>query len=108
MLRLIETDSDHMNLSRSVSFLIDGQPLEPEERSHLFGCEDCMNRTVDAVLEEMEKRCSPAPMETQKGVTVVEYALMLALVAIAVALATPNIASAVISVFSKASSVMAK
>ena len=44
----------------------------------------------------------------QKGVTVVEYALMLALVAIAVALATPNIASAVISVFSKASSVMAK
>ena len=43
----------------------------------------------------------------QKGVTVVEYALMLALVAIAVALATPNIASAVISVFSKASSVMA-
>ena len=42
----------------------------------------------------------------QKGVTVVEYALMLALVAIAVALATPNIASAVISVFSKASSVI--
>ena len=38
--------------------------------------------------------------------TVVEYALMLALVAIAVALATPNIASAVISVFSKASSVI--
>jgi len=44
----------------------------------------------------------------EKGVTVVEYALMLALVAIAVALATPNIASAVVSVFSKASSVMAK
>jgi Flp pilus assembly pilin Flp len=46
--------------------------------------------------------------KNQKGVTVVEYALMLALVAIAVALATPNIASAVVSVFSKASSVMAK
>ena len=44
----------------------------------------------------------------QKGVTVVEYALMLALIAIAVAVATPNIASAVIGVFSKASSVMAK
>ena len=42
----------------------------------------------------------------QKGVTVVEYALMLALVAIAVALATPGITSAVISVFSKASSVL--
>jgi len=47
-------------------------------------------------------------IKRQKGVTVVEYALMLALVAIAVALATPNIASAVVSVFSKASSVMAK
>ena len=42
----------------------------------------------------------------QKGVTVVEYALMLALVAIAVALATPSITSAVLSVFSKASSVL--
>jgi Flp pilus assembly pilin Flp len=108
MLPLIEKDSDHMSLSRSVAFLIDGQPLEPEERSHLFECEECMDSTVDAVSEEMEKRFSPAHLETQKGVTVVEYALMLALVAIAVALATPNIASAVISVFSKASSVMAK
>ena len=52
---------------------------------------------------EMKRR-----IKRQKGVTVVEYALMLALVAIAVALATPNIASAVIGVFSKASSVMAK
>ena len=54
-------------------------------------------------LNQMKRR-----IKRQKGVTVVEYALMLALVAIAVALATPNIASAVISVFSKASSVMAK
>jgi len=42
----------------------------------------------------------------EKGVTVVEYAIMLALIAIAVAVAAPNITSAVISVFSKASSVM--
>jgi len=60
----------------------------------------------------MEKERLLDPMKRrnrrQKGVTVVEYALMLALVAIAVALATPNIASAVLSVFSKASSVMAK
>jgi len=42
----------------------------------------------------------------QKGVTVVEYAIMLALIAIAVAVAAPNITSAVLSVFSKASSVM--
>ena len=55
------------------------------------------------LLDQMKRR-----NRKQKGVTVVEYALMLALVAIVVALATPNIASAVISVFSKASSVMAK
>jgi Flp pilus assembly pilin Flp len=55
------------------------------------------------LLDQMKRR-----NRRQKGVTVVEYALMLALVAIAVALATPNIASAVVSVFSKASSVMAK
>ena len=42
----------------------------------------------------------------KKGVTVVEYAIMLALIAIAVAVAAPNITSAVVGVFSKASSVM--
>jgi len=46
--------------------------------------------------------------KNQKGVTVVEYAIMLALIAIAVAVAAPNITSAVLGVFSKASSVMAK
>jgi Flp pilus assembly pilin Flp len=44
----------------------------------------------------------------RKGVTVVEYAIMLALIAIAVAVAAPNITSAVVGVFSKASSVMNK
>jgi Flp pilus assembly pilin Flp len=43
-----------------------------------------------------------------KGVTVVEYAIMLALIAIAVAVAAPNITSAVVGVFGKASSVMNK
>ena len=43
-----------------------------------------------------------------KGVTVVEYAIMLALIAIAVAVSAPNITSAVVGVFSKASSVMNK
>jgi Flp pilus assembly pilin Flp len=42
----------------------------------------------------------------EKGVTVVEYAIMLALIAIAVAVAAPNITSAVVGVFGKASSVM--
>jgi Flp pilus assembly pilin Flp len=41
-----------------------------------------------------------------QGVTIVEYAIMLALIAIAIAVAAPNITSAVMSVFSKASSVM--
>ena len=45
---------------------------------------------------------------TTKGVTVVEYAIMLALIAIAVAVAAPNLTSAVLGVFSKASSVMNK
>ena len=45
---------------------------------------------------------------TQKGVTVVEYAIMLALIAIAVAVAAPNLTSAIVGVFSKASSVMNK
>jgi Flp pilus assembly pilin Flp len=44
--------------------------------------------------------------KNEKGVTVVEYAIMLALIAIAVAVAAPNITSAVIGVFGKASSVM--
>jgi len=43
-----------------------------------------------------------------KGVTVVEYAIMLALIAIAVAVAAPNLTSGITGVFSKASSVMNK
>jgi len=41
-----------------------------------------------------------------KGVTVVEYAIMLALIAIAVAVSAPNITSAVVGAFGRASSVM--
>ena len=46
--------------------------------------------------------------KNNKGVTVVEYAIMLALLAIAVAVASPNITSAVMNVFNNASSVMNK
>jgi Flp pilus assembly pilin Flp len=42
---------------------------------------------------------SPAERKRQKGVTTVEYAVMLVLVAIAVATATPNISAAVKQVF---------
>ena len=44
----------------------------------------------------------------QKGVTTVEYAIMLVLIAIAVAIAAPNISSAIVSVFGKTSSVLGK
>ena len=42
----------------------------------------------------------------QKGVTIVEYVIMLAIVAIAVALASPSIKNSVLAVFNRASSVM--
>ena len=60
-------------------------------------------------MENMEKENQLDPMKRsnkQKGVTVVEYALMLALIAIAVAIATPSISDAVLGVFSQASSIM--
>ena len=43
---------------------------------------------------------------SEKGVTTVEYAIMLALVAIAVAVASPGISSAVTSVFVDAANAM--
>jgi Flp pilus assembly pilin Flp len=42
----------------------------------------------------------------EKGVTTVEYAIMLALVAIAVAISTPGISDAVTSVFDEAATAM--
>lgn len=42
------------------------------------------------------------------GVTMVEYAILLAMIAIAVAIATPDITSAVVGVFGRASSVMVR
>ena len=42
----------------------------------------------------------------EKGVTIVEYVIMLAIVAIAVALASPSIKNSVLEVFRRASSVM--
>ena len=42
----------------------------------------------------------------QHGVTIVEYAIMLALVAIAIAVAAPTVTSAVVGVFNRSSSVM--
>ena len=59
------------------------------------------NEVMDAATTAIRKK-------QQKGVTIVEYAIMLALIAIAVAVASPSIKDAVINVFSKASSVIVK
>jgi Flp pilus assembly pilin Flp len=48
-----------------------------------------------------------ASVRSEKGVTTVEYAIMLALVAVAVALSTPGISDAVTSVFDEAATAMA-
>ena len=53
---------------------------------------------ADARLRSLAKR--------EQGVTIVEYAIMLALIAIAVALATPNIRAAVVALFGQAVTAM--
>ncbi len=53
---------------------------------------------LDARLRPLAKR--------EEGVTIVEYAIMLALIAIAVALAAPNVQTAVIGVFTQAVTAM--
>ena len=57
-----------------------------------------MKRKLQAVIGDMTRR-----FKSQKGVTTVEYAIMLALVALAVAAASPNIKSAVVSTFNQVS-----
>jgi Flp pilus assembly pilin Flp len=47
-----------------------------------------------------------ARKKQDKGVTTIEYAIMLVLIAIAVAIASPNVKSAVIQVFSTTGSVL--
>ncbi len=45
-------------------------------------------------------------VKQEQGVTIVEYAIMLALIATAVALATPNIRAAVVALFGQAVTAM--
>jgi Flp pilus assembly pilin Flp len=44
---------------------------------------------------------------SEKGVTIVEYVIMVALVAIAVAFATPNVRTAILNVFNNVSTAIA-
>ena len=59
------------------------------------------NQEREMLVNEMNRRS-----KKQKGVTTVEYAIMLALIAIAVAAAAPGISNAVVSVFSRAATCM--
>lgn len=59
------------------------------------------------MLLEWINRIIQCVQTSEKGVTTVEYAIMLALVAIAVAVATPGISDAVTSVFTEAATAMA-
>ena len=46
--------------------------------------------------------------ERQKGVTTIEYAIMLVLIALLIAASSPGISNAVLIVFSKTTSVLSK
>jgi Flp pilus assembly pilin Flp len=59
----------------------------------------------NAVRVFLDIRLRPLAKREQ-GVTIVEYAIMLALIAIAVALAAPNVQTAVIGVFGQAVTAM--
>ncbi len=57
----------------------------------MFNLYNAFRVFADARLRPLAKR--------EEGVTIVEYAIMLALIAIAVALAAPNVQAAVVAVF---------
>jgi Flp pilus assembly pilin Flp len=59
------------------------------------------NETIDNT--ETALLASEAKRKRQEGVTTVEYAVMLVLIAIAVMVANPNLSSAVVTVFSNIS-----
>ena len=63
------------------------------------------NETI--AKREMMLPMSEAKRKRQKGVTTVEYAIMLVLIAIAVMIASPNLSSTVSGVFTNISSLLA-
>jgi Flp pilus assembly pilin Flp len=65
--------------------------IERERRTNMLNLHNAFRVFADACLRPLAKR--------EEGVTIVEYAIMLALIAIAVALAAPNVQAAVVAVF---------
>ncbi len=64
-----------------------------------------MTTLYNAFRVYLDARLRPLAKQ-EEGVTIVEYAIMLALIAIAVALAAPNVQAAVIGVFTQAVTAM--
>ena len=64
------------------------------------------NETI--AKREMMLPMSEAKRKRQKGVTTVEYAVMLVLIAIAIMVADPNLSSSVADVFSNISSTLGR
>ena len=64
-----------------------------------------MTTLYNAFRVYLDARLRPLAKQ-EEGVTIVEYAIMLALIAIAVALAAPNVQTAVIGVFTQAVTAM--
>ena len=65
--------------------------IERERRTNMLTLYNTFRVFADTRVKALAKR--------EEGVTIVEYAIMLALIAIAVALAAPNVQAAVVAVF---------
>jgi len=50
----------HPETSRLASFLIDDDPLTPDEHEHLLRCRECTNRMVSSAMAELAKRQAAA------------------------------------------------
>jgi hypothetical protein len=51
-----DTPGPHIGLGRLVAFLMEANPLTPDERTHLLHCEDCRRTMVRAAEEEARVR----------------------------------------------------
>ncbi len=71
---------------------------ERERRTNILTLYNAARVVLNQRLRPLAKR--------EQGVTIVEYAIMLALIAIAVALAAPNVQSAVIGVFNQLNTII--
>ncbi len=86
------------DLDLTFRHLLCGTILELREKTIMLILCNAVRVFLGARLRPLAKQ--------EQGVTIVEYAIMLALIAIAVALATPNIRAAVVALFGQAVTAM--